>query len=803
MEKKKTVFDRLWGCLGVGIILLLCILGQPLTGTASEQSLRNVMYYGDWSIEESQGVLYPKDIPAEKLTHLNFAFLDFDEEGQLQWTDEFAALKTPAGEEVVVEGSASAGLLNALQELRSRNSHLKIGVSVGGWTKSGDFAKNAQNDTYRKRLVSNLIKFVQYNEMDFLDIDWEYPGSVREPDLIDSAKDEGTPHASEKDRENFILLLTELKAGLNELSKETGKNYELSVALAAGPYTISQGTDIAGVFNVVDFANIMTYDIHGAWENATNHHSGLYTSPDAPQGNGKPWSFSIDDSVNYYLNNGAIAEKLVIGAAFYSRGWGNVENDGPDPVNQPGLFGTTDFATVDGDNNKSRGAENELPIVSGDGGRNGGIWSFRNLDKLKQKYPDLKEYWDDKSKAPYLYGETSKVFFTFDNERSLKEKANYVKEKNLGGMISWMQSQDAATTGTVRDQLTNAIFEGLFGQAALPSNELTAQELAVSATLAVRTNEHEGYILKLKNNEQLIETDSVLAAIEKNHKTIKNGLLTIESSRQETLKIGDYSLEPVEQQAKNEQALFRYQIDLKALGYNDIEPGQEIELVLTTDAPFADRATITDITLAQRIVSSVYGTQSIYKQQTPVENQGSVLFHFVDEEGNELEKTVEINDSVGQDFNYTVPEITGYQPLQKDYQGVFLNLKQEFVVVYQPQGVILPYEIGMVSVHYQDTEGKQLAEPKQMTGELGAAYETTPLSIEGYTLIETPKDAKGTYKKGEHQIIYVYQKTTIKPAGKNLPSTGEGQTKAAIWLGFTLLIVVLSIVIMRSKRVRQ
>ncbi|MFD1900040.1 MucBP domain-containing protein [Enterococcus termitis] len=234
--------------------------------------------------------------------------------------------------------------------------------------------------------------------------------------------------------------------------------------------------------------------------------------------------------------------------------------------------------------------------------------------------------------------------------------------------------------------------------------------------------------------------------------------MTIESSRQETLKIGDYSLEPVEQQAKNEQALFRYQIDLKALGYNDIEPGQEIELVLTTDAPFADRATITDITLAQRIVSSVYGTQSIYKQQTPVENQGSVLFHFVDEEGNELEKTVEINDSVGQDFNYTVPEITGYQPLQKDYQGVFLNLKQEFVVVYQPQGVILPYEIGMVSVHYQDTEGKQLAEPKQMTGELGAAYETTPLSIEGYTLIETPKDAKGTYKKGEHQIIYVYQK---------------------------------------------
>lgn len=788
---------------GIGLLLFVSIFCQSIIGQAEEQRLRNVMYYGDWSIEESQGIFYPKDIPAEKLTHLNFAFLDFDEKGNLEWTDEFAALKTSAGEATVVEGSASAGLLNALQELRLRNSNLKIGVSVGGWTKSGDFAKNAQNEGYRKRLVDNLIKFVQYNEMDFLDIDWEYPGSVREPDLVDSAEDEGTPHASEADKENYVLLLTELKAGLNELSKKTGKTYELSVALAAGPYTINQGTDIAGVFNVVDFANVMTYDIHGAWENATNHHSGLYTSPDAPQGNGKPWSFSINDSVNYYLNNGAIAEKLVIGAAFYSRGWGNVENDGPDPVNQPGLFGTTDFATVDGDGNKSRGAENELPIVSGDGGRNGGIWSFRNFDLLKEKYPDLKEYWDDRSKAPYLYGKTSKVFFTFDNERSLKEKAAYVKEKNLGGMITWMQSQDAVTTGTTRDQLTSAIFDGLYGQTALPMNEIKTQELAVSAALDVRTVEHEGYILKIRNNEVLSETDLILAATEKNHKTIKNGYLVFSTTHEETLKIGDYILEPVNEETRNQQKAFSYQIDLNALGFSEIAPGKEIELMMTTDAPFADVRNVSEITLAQRIVGTPYGTRRIYESQDKGEKTGIVLVHFVDETGKELKEPLKLKDVVGTTFNYSAPEIAGYQALQNTYEGLFLNLQQDIVIVYQPQGVIEPQEVGRVLVHYQDTSGNKLADSTQLTGALGKAYETSSLTIEGYKLIETPKNAKGIYTKNTEEVIYTYEKLVVKPSGKNLPSTGSRLDHNSFWLGFSILSLFLGGLIIKERRSKR
>lgn len=42
---------------------------------ASTTETRNVMYYGDWSIWGGEGQFYPKDIPAEQLTHLTLRFL--------------------------------------------------------------------------------------------------------------------------------------------------------------------------------------------------------------------------------------------------------------------------------------------------------------------------------------------------------------------------------------------------------------------------------------------------------------------------------------------------------------------------------------------------------------------------------------------------------------------------------------------------------------------------------------------------------------------------------------------------------
>lgn len=268
----------------------------------STTKLRNVMYYGDWSIWGGQGNFYTKDIPADKLTHLNFAFMDFNSSGELIYCDKDAAIGHPLGNLGVTYGDVNGGILNAFQVLKSENPNLKIGVSLGGWSKSGDFSTIAANPSIRAKFVENVMKFIKYTNMDFVDIDWEYPGDYREPDKTDNINDEGTPNASAADKENYILLLQDLKEALNKQGKELGKVYELSVALPAGVSKIEKGIDVDKLFNIVDFANIMTYDMAGAWSTTSGHQTALYTNPNAPE---EYKGLSVDESVKYYISQGA------------------------------------------------------------------------------------------------------------------------------------------------------------------------------------------------------------------------------------------------------------------------------------------------------------------------------------------------------------------------------------------------------------------------------------------------------------------------------------------------------------------
>ena len=114
-------------------------------------------------------------------------------------------------------GRRNAGILSAFQELRAKNPNLKIGVSVGGWSKSGDFSEVAANASARANFVKNMVKFIEYTNMDFVDIDWEYPGENRDPDKVDNQNDEGTTKARPQDKDNYILLLQDLRNALNKL----------------------------------------------------------------------------------------------------------------------------------------------------------------------------------------------------------------------------------------------------------------------------------------------------------------------------------------------------------------------------------------------------------------------------------------------------------------------------------------------------------------------------------------------------------------------------------------------------------
>jgi len=522
---------------------------------------RNVMYYGDFDVAG----FYPKDIPAENLTHLNYAFLDFDADGNLHWMNEHYAVDSPGGESDVVVGSASAGLINAFQELRLRHPNLLIGISVGGWTKSGDFAPAAANPVARGRLVANLIKFVEYNELDFLDIDWEYPGAVRSPDAADPS-DEGT-QGTFADYANYVTLLQELRSGLAALSAKTGKTYELSIAVFAGEWVDGEGNSgsayIKPIFDTIDFGNIMTYDMAGSWVPVTMHHTATTANPLAPERAQR----SVAGTIDYYLANGAPAAKLDVGVAFYTRGWGGVADDGPMAGSLPGLYTDNGGAPADG---------------------MAGIWPYRRLPELIAQYgndaagsPNLKRYWDAAALAPYLYSASDKVLYSYDDAESITAKTAYVKAHNLGGIITWMMSQDAevAPDSGIRRELTDAITNGLYPAGyALPKYDRPTAKLNITASLIAGS---QGTELSIQNNEVLVETDQVLKQVEAKHKTLKSPHLTIT---------------PAQSAAKG--------FDLA-----EIAPGQTVIVPL---GPNLSPSDIREIAIEQRIANIPYGRQTIY-----------------------------------------------------------------------------------------------------------------------------------------------------------------------------------------------
>lgn len=594
----------------IGPLATSATTNDSIQQTASTQKYRNVMYYGDWSIWGGQKNFYPQDIPADQLTHLNFAFLDFDANGNLIFADKDADSGHPLNQPGVTYGDVNGGILNGFQVLRDKNPNLKIGVSLGGWSMSGDFAVVAANPTLRAKLIKNTLDFIRYTNMDFVDLDWEYPSDVRDPDLCDNARDEGTKYSKPEDKQNYVTLLKEFREALDKQGQDLGKKYELSVALPAPIAKVDKGIDVPGIFKYVDFANIMTYDMRGAWDDISGHHAGLYTNPNDPL---KGKGLSVDESVKYFMSKGAPAEKIVIGAAYYSRGWEKISNENTNS-STPGLFGKATQVNKDADFTPSYGAKPEAPLKNGEGGRNTGTWSYGSFDELKKAYPGLKEYWDDSAKAPYMYNESTGAFFTYDNVRSIQEKAKYIKENQLGGMIAWMASNDKPTTpgSQVRDELTKATKVALYGDEPLVKHDIPRERMNVTAKVSYGPAQYGGgsiINIAVTNNEKMTTAGEVLTTVERAAKSLKNTKVYIEMT--DGIKItGAQYPTPV---VKEENGY--YVCDLGGLADGKIwAPGTTRTYTLTTDKPLSSVNDIVSVFYTQRMYldSAEFGKQSLF-----------------------------------------------------------------------------------------------------------------------------------------------------------------------------------------------
>ena len=567
------------------ILLLALTLNYSLLADALQY--RNVMYYGEWSIYAGQKNFYPSKMDPKLITHLNFAFMDMDSNGDLVLCDEYADFQIITLPELtgINYGAPYAGVLGALAILKIRNPHLKLGVSVGGWTRSGDFSGISKDKVKRKNFANNIVKFIDYLGYDFVDIDWEYPTAVRKGDPEGNGVqiDEGCP-GSEEDTENFTLLLQELRNELDALGEKNGKHYELSVAMSASP-TMMAKIQYDKILKIVDFANMMTYDLNGAWNSYTGHHTALYTNEAYDHSTMLEAAFSVDTCIKYLeetYGNTIDMNKIVIGVAPYTRGWAGVKDDGLDKDN-PGLYAT---ATP----NSMKSAD----------GTTSGTYGFFELPTLIQQY-GLVEYFDDKAKAAYYFSPSSGVFFTCDNEQSVAAKGKYVKEKGLGGLIAWMASLDAENV------ITKAMYNSLYEEGhQFPEEEMKFSTISASAKI---TATETGYDIMIQNNEKSVESNLALKDAELFQKSILLMKLYIK-----TKSGAEFSAGSMSGTVTNNDGIGIIDPSSNYDAKNIAPGGSYTFSVRVSGTP--DVADIESITMTQRILQSLgeFKEQIIYKQ---------------------------------------------------------------------------------------------------------------------------------------------------------------------------------------------
>ncbi|SDH47546.1 chitinase [Sinosporangium album] len=423
-----------------------------------------VGYFVQWGIYGRQYFVRNLDTTgvASKLTHINYAFGNIDPvnltclQGVTKGTspnpqdpnqgdgagDAEADYGRPMSAGQSVDGIADTGWeklrgnYNQILKLKAKHPHLKVLISLGGWTFSKYFADVAATDAARKKFVSSCIDiYIKGNlpvvnasggpgtaagVFDGIDLDWEWPGA------------EGHPgnHITPNDKANNTALIAEFRKQLDALTQQTGKRYELTAFTPADPVKIAAGWDLPEVAKSLDIFNIQGYDFHGSgsdnsWEpNRTGHQANLHNDPDDPY----PFKFSVESAVDVYLQAGVKPRKLTIGLAYYGRGWQGVADGGK--------FGEWQAA--------NGAATGQFAEEAGN----------RGYTNLIAGVPGCTVRHDTVAVATYCYTGNGGQWWTFDDAWSIQQKAAWLRSKNLLGAMIWEMSGD---NGSLTTALDNAL----------------------------------------------------------------------------------------------------------------------------------------------------------------------------------------------------------------------------------------------------------------------------------------------------------------------------------------------------------
>ncbi|MYQ53934.1 MULTISPECIES: chitinase C-terminal domain-containing protein [unclassified Streptomyces] len=458
----------------------------------ADHQRRVIGYFTNWRTgKDGKDAYLASDIPWDKVTHLNYAFAHVDGDNKISvgtdgpenastgmtWPGVAGAEMDPA--------LPYQGHFNLLNKFKKQHPNVKTLVSVGGWAETGGYfddngdrvdsggfytmATNADGSVNQRGIdtfADSTVAFLKKYGFDGVDIDYEYPTTM---------KDAGNPldHTLANARraglvKGYSALMKTLREKLDRASAEDGTHRLLTVAAPSSGYLL-RGMETFQVQKYLDYVNIMSYDLHGAWNEHVGPNASLFDDgKDAELTQAGVYSTSQYGGTGYlntdwayhYFRGSMPAGRINIGLPYYSRGFKNVQGG------TNGLWGkaaTTDCPagaglTACGDG--AVGIDNLWHDLDDNGkespaGSNP-MWHAKNLEKgvvgdyvTQYGFPAdttltgayVRNY-DSTLVAPWLWNAQKKVFLSTEDEQSVAAKADYVVDKGIGGTMIWELAGD-------------------------------------------------------------------------------------------------------------------------------------------------------------------------------------------------------------------------------------------------------------------------------------------------------------------------------------------------------------------------
>ncbi|MBO0804000.1 MAG: glycoside hydrolase family 18 protein [Nocardiopsaceae bacterium] len=346
------------------------------------------------------GYYYPSSgmpvssIPAGKLTDVIYAF----------------SLINSSGKCYIPSSEHPAREFAALAALKRRHPGLKTEISIGGWG-AGGFSDAALTPRSRAAFVSSCVGlfFGKYRgAFDGIDLDWEFPVSGGPPSLT----------SRPSDKAHYTLLLRRFRAALDAAGARLHEHLLLTAALpagrlqSAGPYDPAHSYQLPQVGKLLDWTNLMTYDLEDGYSKYSGFDSPMNTSPADPTSEAiKKWN-SVAGATDFYERHGVPADKIVLGEPYFSLAF-KVASARDDGLYQP----ITGPATAP---------------------------SWSEIASSYLKNPAWSRHWSQTAQAPWLFDAKKKTFITYDDPASLLAKSEFARERGLRGVFTWALDEDDA-----------------------------------------------------------------------------------------------------------------------------------------------------------------------------------------------------------------------------------------------------------------------------------------------------------------------------------------------------------------------